>query len=471
MTLQEHQLFPYQQKLIFHQCTHPNSMLWVEMGLGKTVATLSSIANLLEAGCINAVLIVAPLRVCKMVWRQEAMKWAHTQHLTFSMVMGDKNTRINALVRKANIYLINYENLKWLVGVLLDYFIKKGKPLPFDGLVWDEIHKMKNSTAKRVTAFRKILSHFRWTSGLTGTPASNGYKDLHGQYLVIDGGFRLGQYKTEFMTRYYYQNENKLIAHKGTEDTIKKKISDITMEMSAEDYNPLPKLIVNDVLVDFSPILRSMYESLEKEFFFRLDSGEEIEVFNRASLINKLIQFSNGAVYVTPGQPEYEVVHDIKLDALEDIIEEAQGKQVLCSYAFKSDAKRIMAKFKHLDPINLTECKSTKSLETAMRRWKTNQCPLMIGHPASMGHGIDGLQDGGNIVVWYGLNWSLDLFDQFNARVRRQGQPTPVICHRIVTENTFDLVQMEALKSKAVTQDSLRKAVNDYRIKKSLTTK
>ena len=186
-------------------------------------------------------------------------------------------------------------------------------------------------------------------------------------------------------------------------------------------------------------------------------------MFNAASLTNKLLQFSNGAVYPIPGLPMFEPIHDLKLEALEDVIEEANGQQVLCSYAYRSDAQRIMARFKHQNPINLTDCKSESSLRGAMARWKAGDCPLMIGHPASMGHGIDGLQDAGHILVWFGLNWSLDLYEQFNARVRRQGQGAPVICHRLLTVDTMDQVQAEALDDKATTQTALRNAIKRYR--------
>jgi SNF2 family DNA or RNA helicase len=464
MQKQINDLFEYQQKAVNLQCTHPESVLWLDMGLGKTTITLTSIAHLIRTNYLKAVLIVAPIRVCRLVWRQESMKWSHTQHLTFSMVMGNRDQRTRALLRKANIYLINYENLKWLSEVLHTYYINKSKPLPFDGMVWDEISKMKNSSTNRVKSFMEIFEHFKWKTGLTGTPAANGYADLHGQYLVIDGGVRLGTSKTAFRNRFYYKNgPYRYKPFDNTEVEIKNLIGDITLQMSAEDYNPLPDLIVNDIYIDMDQKLRTKYEQLEKEFFFFLDNGEGVEVFNAASLTNKLLQFSNGAVYPIPGLPLWESVHDLKLEALEDVIEEANGQQILCAYAYRSDAQRIMERFKHLKPINLTDCKSESSLRGAMARWKAGDCPLMIGHPASMGHGIDGLQDAGHIVCWYGLNWSLDLYDQFNARVRRQGQAAPVICHRILTQNTMDQVQSEALDEKATTQTALRKAIKRYR--------
>ena len=462
-------LHGYQQKAVNFQCTHPNSMLWLDMGLGKTVITLTSLAHLIRTSFLKGVIIVAPIRVIRLVWRQEAAKWEHTKHLKFSMVTGTKDQRTRALLRPADIYMINYENLGWLAETLQTYFVKKDKPMPFNGVVWDEISKCKNSATNRVKAVKKILDKFDWTTGLTGTPASNGYKDLHGQFLVVDKGQRLGVSKTQFKTRFYRKiGPYKEVPYEDTEDTIKKLIGDITLEMSAEDYNPLPNLIVNNIEIEMPDGLRARYEKMEREFFLVLDSGKEVEAFNQAALTNKCLQFSNGAMYPVAGMPLWEPVHDLKLEALEDIIDEANGSPILCAYAYRSDAQRVMEKFKHLDPINLTECKSETSLTNAMHRWKTGDCSLMIGHPASMGHGIDGLQNNGHILVWYGLNWSLDLYEQFNARVRRQGQGVPVICHRIMCQATLDQAQALALDEKATTQAELRNAVKQYRMSKNV---
>jgi SNF2 family DNA or RNA helicase len=385
------------------------------------------------------------------------------------MVAGTKDQRTRALLRPADVYLINFENLKWLAETLQTYFVKKNRPLPFNGIVWDEISKMKNSATDRVKATKKILDHFVWTTGLTGTPASNGYKDLHGQFLVVDKGVRLGTSKTAFRTRFYRKaGPYKEVPYDDTEDTIKKLIGDITLEMSAEDYNPLPDLMVNNIEIEMPADLRVKYDRMEKEFFLKLDSGAEVEMFNQASLTNKCLQFSNGAMYPVAGMPLWEAVHDLKLEALEDIIDEANGSPILCSYAYRSDAERIMTKFKHLRPINLTECKTEASLINAMHRWKTDDCALMIGHPASMGHGIDGLQKNGHIVVWFGINWSLDLYDQMNARVRRQGQGAPVICHRIMMQDTLDQAQALVLDERATTQTGLRNAIKEYRQSRKL---
>jgi len=460
-------LHGYQQKAVNFQCTHPASMLWLDMGLGKTVITLTTMAHLLRTGFLRGVIIVAPIRVIRLVWRQEAVKWEHTKHLKFSMVTGTKDQRTRALLRPADVYLINYENLGWLAETLQTYFVKKNRPMPFNGIVWDEISKMKNSSTNRVKAFRKIADQFDWSTGLTGTPASNGYKDLHGQFLVVDKGERLGTSKTAFRTRFYRKvGPYKEVPYDDTEDTIKKLIGDITLEMSAEDYNPLPDLMVNNIEIEMPDDLRAKYDKMEREFFLQLDSGKEVEVFNQAALTNKCLQFANGAVYPIAGMPLWEPVHDLKLEALEEIIDEAQGSPILCAYAYRSDAQRIMERFEALDPINLTECKSEAALNNAMYRWKNGDCLLMIGHPASMGHGIDGLQKNGHILVWYGLNWSLDLYEQFNARVRRQGQGAPVICHRILMQDTLDQAQALALDEKATTQAGLRNAVKQYRLTK-----
>ena len=462
-------LHDYQKKAVNFQCTHAQSMMWLDMGLGKTVITLTSIAHLLSTGYLRGVIIVAPIRVIRLVWRQEAAKWEHTKHLRFSMVAGTKDQRTRALMRPADIYLINYENLRWLAETLQTYYVAKDKPLPFNGVVWDEISKMKNSATDRVKAVRKVLDQFAWTTGLTGTPASNGYKDLHGQFLVVDRGVRLGTSKTAFKTRFYRKvGTYKEVLYDDAEETIKNLIGDITLEMSAEDYNPLPDLIVNNIEVEMEGEVRAKYEQLEKEFFTQLDSGTTVEVFNQGSLTNKALQFSNGAVYPVAGMPLWEPIHDLKLDALEEIIDEAQGSPVLCAYAYRSDAERIMARFKDLRPINLTECKTEGSLTAAMDRWMKGDCQLMIGHPASMGHGIDGLQKRGRTVVWFGLNWSLDLYDQMNARVRRQGQGAPVVCHRIMCRDTLDQAQAIALDEKATTQNALRSAVKKYRQQKGV---
>lgn len=459
--LKYNQLYPYQYRAIEFQCLREHSMLFLDMGLGKSVITLTSIQHLIKTDYLTAVLVVAPIRVCNLVWKQEAAKWEHTQGLKFANLTGNRDQRTRTLKSKADVYLINYENLEWLSTVIASHFIKNKLPIPFNGVVFDEITKCKNSTTKRVKAYLKIQKHFKWATGLTGTPASNGLKDLHGQYLVIDGGERLGRFKTKFQTAYFKEAFYKLIPYPDTSEKIQAQISDITLEMGAADYNPLPKVIFNDIWVELPPNLRKLYNKMEKEFFLNIE-GQDIRMFNTAALMNKCFQFSNGAVYVEPNNPEYKTVHDLKLAVLEDILEEASGNPILCSYGFKSDAARIMEKFKKIKPINLSDCKNAKTLERTVNRWKKGDLPLMIGHPASIGHGLDGLQDSCHQVVWFGLNWSLDLYSQLNARVLRQGQTKTVIVHRILTLDTFDIIQKKALDDKATTENELRIAIKNY---------
>lgn len=465
----EQNLFPYQRSAVAFQCQRTSSVLWLDMGLGKTVITLTAIRHLINIGYFtSSVLIIAPIRVVQTVWQQESLKWEHTQNLTFSKMIGNPDQRIRALTTPANIHLINYENLGWLSETLKTYYVDRGYPIPFDGVVFDEISKMKNSTTNRVKAFLKIQHHIKWTTGLTGTPASNGYKDLHGQFLVIDKGERLGKTKTQFETRFLKPkgvsgwDKYKKELYADAEVIINKLISDITLEMCAADYNPLPDLIENDIIVDLDVGLMRKYHILEKKFFLDLESLDEvIEVPTTVAMMNKCFQFSNGAVYPTPGVFEWERVHDAKLEALEDIIEEANGSPVLVAYSYRSDAERILRYFHKLNPINLTACKGDE-LVIALGKWKSGECPLMIGHPASMGHGIDGLQENGNIVVWFGLNWSLDLYLQLNARIRRQGQTKSVICHRILTRGTMDFLQSDVLQMKGAVETNLRKAMRGY---------
>jgi len=462
----EQNLFPYQRSAVAFQCQRDTSALWLGMGLGKTAITLTAINHLINVGYFTkSVLIIAPKRVIQTVWHQEALKWEHLQSLTFSKMVGNPDQRIRALIAPAKIHLISYDNLGWLSETLKTYYIDRGHPSCFEGVVFDEISKMKNSTTNRVKAFLKIQPYMKWSTGLTGTPVGNGYKDLHGQFLVLDGGKRLGRTKTQFDSSFLkttarYKSE----LYPDSEQNIKRFISDITLEMSTDDYNPLPDLIENDVIIRLSADLMKNYKTLEKKFFLEVASLDKvIEISTTLAMMNKCFQFSNGAVYPEPGIPDWEHIHDGKLEALEDIIEEANGLPILVAYAYRSDAERILKYFHKLNPINLTDCKDNE-ISLALDRWKLGNCQLMIGHPASMAHGIDGLQEAGNIIVWFGLNWSLDLYLQLNARLRRQGQTKPVMCHRILTEGTMDFLQSDTLENKDKVQINLKQSIHDYGI-------
>ena len=481
--LQPQQLYEYQRQCVMHQLTHDDSMLWLGMGLGKTPITLTTIIDRMRAGQVKKVLIFGPLRVIQAVWSRESRKWEHTKHLRFSVVHGTREKRTRALFADADIYLINYENMNWLAETLDHYYTSQGKPLPFQMVVYDEVSKLKNSTALRmkggkrdrkdkrgrvheikITGWRKFINQFQYRTGLTGTPASNGYIDLHGQFLAVDGGERLGEYITHYRDSYFMSDYNGW-GYTPTElgkQWIEYKVSDITIKMDARDYLDLPDVKVTNMMVDLPEKARKAYKEIEKEMFTQLDSGREVEVFSRSSVSNKCLQFCNGSPYLISGSTEYEAVHDAKLDALEEVLEEAAGSPVLCSYSFVADAERIMKRFKKYKPVNLTNTAS-KDTEKVINKWNRGGIKLLIGHPASMGHGIDGLQDSGHIVVWFGINWSLELYDQMNGRINRQGQSQPVSIIRILCNDTIDLAVADAIERKNDTQEGLKTALQRYR--------
>lgn len=449
----------YQEEAYLHILNHNASMLWLSMGLGKTVVTLTAIRTLQKMSQVKAVLVVAPLRVCKTVWRQEARKWSHLTDLRFSFILGDQSQRQQALLRQADIYLINYENIPWLTEQIEHYWLARGRYAPFDMIVWDEVSKMKNATSKRTASIARILPFFNRRVGLTGTPASNGLKDLHGQFLVVDNGARLGMDKGAFMAMYFHTNpySRRLEPFNDTEARLKHKIGDITMQVDGSAVDR-PPFSLNDIYVQLPPGQQEQYRLLEEEMFLELETGEEVEVFNAAAKTNKCLQFANGAVYTDPETMDWAPVHDAKLDALEEIVEETGDEPLLVAYSYRSDVARIKSRYP--DAVNLTEAKG--DLEEVVDLWNRGGIKMLIGHPASVGHGLN-LQKGGHNLVWYGLPWSLDLYEQFNARVYRQGQKAPVICHRILTQDTLDEGVRDSLVDKATAQDGIRDAIRKYR--------
>ena len=465
-----------------HQLEHPDSMLWMTMGTGKTIVTLTTIVDRMRSGEVQKTLIYGPLRVIQSVWAREARKWEHTKHLRFSVITGTKEARLHKLFADADVFLCNYENMNWLARELDHYYLSQDKPLPFQFAVYDEVSKLKNSTALRmkggirdrkdgrggvvkinVTGWRKFINQFKYRTGLTGTPASNGYLDLHGQFLAVDGGKRLGEFVTHYKNSYFMSDYNGW-GHTVTDigkKYIESLVSDIVFEVGKEHLDMPPVNVVN-MMVDLPPAAQKAYDEVEADMFTTLDSGNEIELFSKSSVSNKCLQFCNGSPYLSPESKEYEAIHDAKLDALEEILEEAAGQPVLCSYSFTADAERIMKRFKKYRPVNLTQTKSSLT-EAVIDKWNSGGIRLMVGHPASMGHGIDGLQDSGSIVVWFGMNWSLELYDQMNARIDRQGQAKPVTIIRILCRDTVDLAVADAIERKTDDQEGLKSAIQRYR--------
>lgn len=475
-------LYQYQLEALRHQIYHPKSMLWLGMGLGKTPITLTTIVNRMNTGLVKKTLVFAPLRVCYAVWEAEAKKWEHTKNLRFSIIHGGESKRKAALFRDADIYLINYEGMSWLADALEAYY---PDALPFDFCVYDEITKVKDSQSQRmkggkretvdskgfpieikITGWRKVFHKFKLTTGLTGSPASNGLRDLFGQYLVLDQGERLGGTVTEFRNRYCSRDYSgfNYIVNDACKVAIYSRISDITLKMGAKDYLDLPECKVTDLYVDLPVNAKIKYKEIEKDMFTALESGTELEIFNKASVSNKCLQFANGAVY-TDLEGAWERVHDAKLDALAEVLEDANGQPVLLGYNFKTDAERIMTRFKKYKPVNFTASKFSETSKI-VKDWQDGKIKLLIGHPASIGHGLDGLQHGGNILVFFGCPWSLESYEQLRARIDRNGQKHIVFIIRILCRDTVDEVVIDALMDKDTTQNALKNAIEKY---KSLT--
>lgn len=489
--LKREQLHSYQEEIVKHIKNNESSMCWVGMGLGKTISTLTAITELQKEGKIKKVLILGPLRVVQSVWNKECSRWEHTQHLRCTVIHGVKKMRLNKLLQSnADIYLCNYEACTWLVETLFNYYIDRDQPLPFDMIVYDEVTWMKNSQSKRVNGgkrevkdkygndktikqrgWRELIDYFKYRVGLTGSPASNGYLDLFGQYLVVDCGKRLGKYITHYKERYFSEGFNgwSFKLNEGNRKEIEERISDITIKLDAKDYLDLPAVTFVDMFVDLPAPARKAYKEVEDELFAALDSGDEIELFSKQAVSTKTLQICNGFPYigaVDDKERKHTFIHSAKLDALEEVLESANGRPVLCSYTYKSDAEEIMKKFKSYKPVNLTATKSSDT-QKVIDNWNEGKIKLLIGHPKSCGHGIDGLQKSGSIIVWFGLNWSYELYEQMNARIDRQGQEHPVSIIRILCAETIDVAVLDAIINKGKTQDDLKDALDRYRKGKS----
>lgn len=430
---------------------NPIAALLLDMGLGKTIITLTAIHDLMfDSFEVQKVLIIAPLRVARDTWPAEIEKWEHLKHLTYSVAVGTVEERISALKQKADIYIINRENVRWLVE-------ESGIPFDFQMIVIDELSSFKNHQTKRFKALMKVRPMAKRIVGLTGTPSSNGLMDLHAEFRLLDMGERLGRFIRQFRNTYFQPDKrNGMIVYSYkplpyAEDAIYEKISDITISMRATDHLNMPELIMSEYCVEMSADEKEKYMELKKELILELPDSE-ITASNAASLSNKLSQMANGAIYDDSRQTVR--IHDRKLDALEDIIESANGKPILVAYWFKHDRTRITERLSKLG-IAYQEIKSSTSIE----RWNKGALTVGLIHPASSGHGLN-LQSGGNCLVWFGLTWSLELYQQTNARLWRQGQQSKtVVIQHIVTKGTVDERIMKALQDKDETQTALMEAV------------
>lgn len=426
---------------------HKKCGLFLSMGLGKTVITLTAIRGLLKAGAVHRALVIAPLRVAATVWKEEADKWDHLHGLRFSKVLGNEKERLAALAREADVYVINRENVSWLVN----YQATK-KDWPFDMLVIDELSSFKSPKAERFRSLRRALPAVRRVVGLTGTPAPNGLIDLWSQIYLLDRGERLGKTLGWYRQTFFDPGDRngQVVFNwkpkKGAPEQIYSRIGDICMSMTAEDYLKMPDRIDVETPVELSANAQQAYETMERDLVLPM-ADEAITAQNAAVLTNKLLQIANGAIYMDDGS--YASIHDAKLDALEDLIEAANGEPVLVYYSYKHDAARIAKRFPTvrslIAPVDVED-------------WNAGRVPIMMAHPGSAGHGLN-LQAGGHIIIWFGLTWSLELYQQANARLHRQGQQHPVTIHHIVTKGTIDEDVLKVLTGKAARQDALIDAV------------
>ena len=420
---------------------HPVSAVLLEMGLGKSVISLSAINELmLDYFDVSRTLVIAPLRVANSTWPDEIKKWDHLKHLNYSVVIGSEKERLDALGKPAHIYLINRENVDWLIT-------KSGIPWKFDMVVIDELSSFKSYQAKRFKSLLKVRPKLKRIVGLTGTPSSNGLMDLWAEFRLLDMGERLGRYITYYRQNFFVpdkRNQQMIFSYKpkdGAEKKIYSLISDITISMKSKDFLKMPECVMNEVIVTLSDKEQKLYDSLKQDMVLSLEENE-IDAINAAALSNKLLQMSNGAVYNDDKESLH--IHDRKLDALEDLIEGANGKPVLVAYWFKHDLEKIKDRF------DVREIKSAKDISD----WNEGKIPVALIHPASAGHGLN-LQAGGSTLIWFGLTWSLELYQQTNARLYRQGQDSTVVIHHILTKGTIDEDVMKALKAKEKIQDAL----------------
>ena len=436
----------YQSYAIDYIETHPVAAVLLDMGLGKTVISLTAIADLLfDSFEAHRILVVAPLRVARDTWPAEISKWQHLKHLTYAVAVGTVKERKAALSAGADITIINRENLGWLID-------SSGFEFNYDMVIIDELSSFKNHKSKRFQSLMKVRSKVKRIIGLAGTPSSNGLMDLWAEFKLLDFGERLGRFITHYRNNYFIpdkRNGEIISSYKPmpyAEDAIYRKISDITISMKSTDHLQMPELITSQYEVQLSEEEEQRYEELKADFILELPEGE-ITAANAASLTGKLSQLANGAIYDDEGNiVEF---HDRKLDALEDIIESANGKPLLVAYWFKHDLQRIKKRF------DVREIKTSKDIID----WNNGDIPVAVIHPASAGHGLN-LQAGGSTLIWFGLTWSLELYQQTNARLWRQGQSSgTVVIEHIITKGTIDERILKALSLKEVSQNALIDAV------------
>jgi SNF2 family DNA or RNA helicase len=448
---------PHQSHATAHIQQHRGTGLFLEMGLGKTVATLTAIIEMMKRKEIKKTIVIAPLTVARDVWSDEIDKWEHTESLRYSLILGNAKERLAALNTEADVYVINWENLAWLIAEL-------NMRWPFDYTVIDESSKFKSAKSKCFKAMRTMLPRIKKITILTGTPRPNSLMDLWSQLFLIDNGERLfktiGEYRRTYFKEglkkghivYNYEvkkeDDSSLLGGEIWAEEIYDKISDICISMEAKDYAELPECLVRTKTISLPDKVMCDYKQFEKDLVLEI-ANEEITAANAAVMAGKLLQYSNGAIY--DDKKAWHKIHDAKLEALEEIMEEANGAPVLVMYQYKHDLARILERFKGFSPRIIKDTQSK-------RDWNTGKIKMGIGHAASMGHG-NNLQAGGSVMVWFGLGWSLELYDQANKRLHRRGQTKPVYIYHLLTKGTMDGDVLHSLTQKRKGQSGCMRAV------------
>lgn len=437
-------LHDYQNRSVDFIIEKQRCGLFLEMGLGKTASTLTAIADLSGGAVIHKALVVAPLRVANSVWAQETQKWRHLRHLRVSVCTGSSKQRLAALQTEADVYVINRENVDWLV----DFYKTKW---PFDMVVIDESSSFKNPSSKRFRAMRRILPYTNYMVLLTGTPSPNGLLDVWAQMYMVDFGMALGRTMTAYKQRFFESDYMgyKFTPREGSVQKIQDLMAPHAIYMSAEDYLELPERIDLIERVEMEPDVLRKYKDFEKSLLAELPDGEIVEAMTAAVLANKLLQYANGCMY-TDENGNWSEIHTEKLDRLEEIIEDNPNENLLVAYNYKFDLERLLKRF--------PSAKVLDKKQSTIDDWNAGKIKLLLAHPASAGHGLN-IQLGGSVIIWFGLNWSLELYQQFNARLYRQGQTKNVRIMHIVAKGTIDERVLGVLNSKDKTQTSLLMAL------------
>jgi len=433
--MKKSELHAYQLTAIDWVLARKNAGLFLDMGLGKTITMLTALVEMLSFGGAHTILIIAPLRVCKTVWAEEAKRWEHTKHLTFSKILGTKAQREAAVAKDAEIYLINAENVVWLTKHV------GGEGWKFDVVIFDESSLFKNPSSKRFRAAKAFMKKVQRSYILTGTPAPKSVHDLWAQIYLLDQGIRLFRTVGRFRDAYFDVDffGHSYIPKANTQKKIETKIEDIVMSMQAKDYLTMPERIHNNVYVDLPPVAEAQYEEMRRQLMLTLED-DRVEAANAGVLVNKCLQITNGAIYKEDGS--YQFLHDAKYRALEEIVG-STGENILVFYQYKSDLAELKKRFK-----------GEELGHDNVERWNLDRIPLLFAHPSSAGHGLN-LQHGGHIMVFFGVNYNLETYQQSCARLHRQGQTKPVIIHHILASGTIDDVVMQALANKDASQMNL----------------